>query len=429
MTSLIEAPKQQIIFSDYHEEIEKIFSNRKLKIPTIPSDLSEDIVIDYCIIEISCARQYYDYLSQEIAFWKNNDPQNKLNTFSRLSSLNSALSSFNDAIKHSKTNNQNTLTNIRNSLNASINTMSNGSLYSQSQLTNFILKFKDKNPDFLSGVKLYFQKNRSPNLPTKLDILDGYYAAMEYSKILETYKDASKTSLENFKNNLELASENYSALNESYTSAFREQEERLLEIQSQTNIHFANFEKSKNDFFDSANKKISELEHLYTEKLKLSQPAKYWDDIEKDYKFKGTKWLLISCGLSILIVAGLICMILFVPKLFSEELHWIDNLKNSIILTIITSIAIYMLKLCVKMSMTSYHLSRDAKERSNLSYFYLALIENSAVSDNERGLILNALFSRSDTGLLKGDSSPSMPSNISDLVNIIGKVNDTNKTS
>ena len=88
-----------------------------------------------------------------------------------------------------------------------------------------------------------------------------------------------------------------------------------------------------------------------------------------------------------------------------------------------------MLKLCVKMSMTSYHLSRDAKERSNLSYFYLALIENSAVSDNERGLILNALFSRSDTGLLKGDSSPSMPSNISDLVNIIGKVNDTNKTS
>ena len=101
------------------------------------------------------------------------------------------------------------------------------------------------------------------------------------------------------------------------------------------------------------------------------------------------------------------------------DYHWFDNLKNSAILTVIASILIYMLRLTVKMSTSSYHLSRDAKERNNLSYFYLALIEKGAVSDKERALILNALFSRSDTGLLKGDAAPSMPTNVSDIVEFL----------
>ena len=75
-----------------------------------------------------------------------------------------------------------------------------------------------------------------------------------------------------------------------------------------------------------------------------------------------------------------------------------------------------MLRLFVKMTMSSFHLSRDAKERNNLTYFYLALIENKAVSKKERALILNSLFSRLDTGLLKGDSSPTMSGNVTELV-------------
>ena len=71
------------------------------------------------------------------------------------------------------------------------------------------------------------------------------------------------------------------------------------------------------------------------------------------------------------------------------------------------------------MATSSYHLSRDAKERKNLSYFYLALIEKGAVSDKERALILNSLFSRSDTGLLKGEAAPSMPTNVSDIVEFL----------
>ena len=59
---------------------------------------------------------------------------------------------------------------------------------------------------------------------------------------------------------------------------------------------------------------------------------------------------------------------------------------------------------------SSYHLARDAEERHTLTFFYLALTKDTEVKDDDRKLILQSLFSRSDTGLLKEDSSPTMPS-------------------
>lgn len=71
------------------------------------------------------------------------------------------------------------------------------------------------------------------------------------------------------------------------------------------------------------------------------------------------------------------------------------------------------------MAMSSYHLARDSKEREQLAYFYLSLMQTNGVTDKERAIILNSLFSRSDTGLLKGDSSPVMSSNVTDIIDKI----------
>lgn len=111
----------------------------------------------------------------------------------------------------------------------------------------------------------------------------------------------------------------------------------------------------------------------------------------------------------------------YLPNLFSKDSHWIEVFKNSAIITVMTSIAVYLLRLFVKMAVSSFHLSRDAKERNKLTYFYLALIEKKAVTEKERAIILNSLFSRADTGLLKGDSSPTMSGNVAELVDILSK--------
>lgn len=63
------------------------------------------------------------------------------------------------------------------------------------------------------------------------------------------------------------------------------------------------------------------------------------------------------------------------------------------------------------MMFSSYHLARDAEERHTLTFFYLALLKDTDVSEENKKLILQSLFSRTDTGLLKDDSGPTMPSN------------------
>lgn len=53
--------------------------------------------------------------------------------------------------------------------------------------------------------------------------------------------------------------------------------------------------------------------------------------------------------------------------------------------------------------------SKDANECYQLTYVYLSLLKEGAVSPEERLIVLQSIFSRSNTGLLKGDSSPTLP--------------------
>lgn len=59
--------------------------------------------------------------------------------------------------------------------------------------------------------------------------------------------------------------------------------------------------------------------------------------------------------------------------------------------------------------MSAFHLARDARERYQLTRVYLAMLKANAVDPEHRAIILQSLFSRADTGLLKHDSGPTMP--------------------
>lgn len=77
----------------------------------------------------------------------------------------------------------------------------------------------------------------------------------------------------------------------------------------------------------------------------------------------------------------------------------------------------------IKIIFSAFHLARDSEERHTLTYFYLALLkdQNNEITKEDRQLIMQALFSRSETGLLKDDSAPKMPNDI--LTKLFGKGN------
>ena len=70
---------------------------------------------------------------------------------------------------------------------------------------------------------------------------------------------------------------------------------------------------------------------------------------------------------------------------------------------------IYFINMISRVAMSAFHLARDARERYQLTHVFLALAKDKAVSEEDRKIVLTALFSRADTGLLKHDASPTLP--------------------
>ena len=144
--------------------------------------------------------------------------------------------------------------------------------------------------------------------------------------------------------------------------------------------------------------------------MALEAPITYWDNLSSIYEEKGKSWrtwALVSGGcLIVLILATLYNLpdALKAPDFFTFE-----TMKGTIIYALLISVGVYFVRFFVRLSISAYHLSRDAIERSKLTYVYLALLKEEAVSKEDRQIVLQSLFSRADTGLLKGDSSPDMP--------------------
>ena len=159
--------------------------------------------------------------------------------------------------------------------------------------------------------------------------------------------------------------------------------------------------------------KLVELENLYNEKLRLEGPAKYWEVYSEECRQKGAKWrnwTIFTTGI-IVIYLTLVLFALPYSLLWHKDITP-QSVTSIVIFALITSLLVYLNRLFVKLSLSSYHLSRDAKERHELIFLFLSLLNEKAITPDDRNVILQSLFSRAETGLLKGDSSPEMPEGV-----------------
>ncbi|MBQ8291450.1 MAG: hypothetical protein IJX88_02940 [Clostridia bacterium] len=391
-----------IEFSPYPEIIDKYFQEKQVIIKTIPSELIGINEVEFPNFTVTSAQQYYDYLVSEIEFWKQKDKENHMQEIVNRSRLENAKNNFESALKSY---NQNNYGNVKNQLDSSITALATGSLYSKTNLAQFLLQYQMKELNFFNGFKKMLLKERTTTGSWSPAALEGMNVALVYKGVIESSKNLSVEHSSNLERGVLKAYDDFATLNQNYANAFREQEMKIADMRLKAEQYFTEKEK-----------RCAELEKLYDDKLKLSKPAEYWQQMSDSYEKKGKHWLIGSIIMAIATIAMLLCVIIFVPNLFDKDSHLFDIIKNSAIITIIASIAIYIMHLMVKMAMSSYHLARDAKEREQLVGFYLSLIKEKAVTDKERSLIINSLFSRSDTGLLKGDSAPTMTANVADVL-------------
>lgn len=280
----------------------------------------------------------------------------------------------------------------------------------------------------------YSLKHRSIEVTGQsFDAFIGNVMAYEYKLQGHTQlvkrKNAEKKSLSMLRNELEdernMQLKKFALFQGEYSAWYEKTQEKLnfwiRETEERTECTITNHSDFFNSMTDYAIERHKELEQLYVEKLRLEKPATYWERRAEQLKFQGIVW-------SVLLVLILLLGVGYFTFLFT---HWLagkeitfslHSLQGVVLLAVIISSFIFLIRVLSRLVFSSFHLQRDAEERQQLAYVYLALSNETNVDEESRKIVLQALFSRAETGLLSSESGPTMPG-IEGVASLMSKVN------
>lgn len=388
------------------EELEKYFEGQNVQITLLPENTMQKFVT---------LQELYDFIKNEYEFWKDCNNGSASNIRARFTDIYNSLT---NAINQFTNNNNYYQQNLQNAIKL-VNMNGFPNIYSISYYGQLIKERYIENYEQANGVIDFIQGNSLSNI-SSIQYLKGILHAFYWknSEVACTkFEDTQDSSLNELKKRY---LESLNDLHSKYLKKNREINGNYSEFSDKVET----WKKDTEDFLTEKKNKLIELEKIYEEKLKLKAPAEYWDKLREEYESKGNNWRKWAIGTSIFLIFLLTGILYKIPESLNVDVNKFkfEDLRATLILTIIISIGVYMLRLFVKLSLSAYHLSRDAKERYQLTYVYLSLLNEGDISESERNIVFQALFSRADTGLLKGDSSPTLPDGmIQQITKLMGK--------
>jgi len=165
-------------------------------------------------------------------------------------------------------------------------------------------------------------------------------------------------------------------------------------------------------FSDSVNEERKNIEQTYKELLQLQAPAQHWKETSQKLLDEGHMFMRVLFALILVGGFSLYMLLWKTPESMLASFFSDDKtaaIRWSIVFVTFISLIFFGIQSLRKAMFSSFHLARDAQEREKLTMYYLSLIKEGAIIDDDKKLILQSLFSRADSGLLKEDSSPTMP--------------------
>ena len=168
--------------------------------------------------------------------------------------------------------------------------------------------------------------------------------------------------------------------------------------------------------------KAEKLEETYADKLRLSKPAEYWHKSAGNFLWQAGLFGVLSLLLVIIPIIVLTCSGKeFIDSWFPSDpnVNITYNIPRMGVIIFMLAIYTYLVRLVAKLTFSSLHLMRDAQEREQLTYVYLSLINENGIDEKSRDIVLQALFSRTETGLLANENGPTMP--LSDVLQAMKK--------
>jgi len=379
----------------YPEQVDAEIKRNPIVLKTIPDNIQNSESKNLQTKSIKTARQLHEYIFNEKEFWTTELVANNAMVSNYPSLLDQALSSFNTLLDGKDSGMANQLTAILNLLNSC-------QISSKTKLAKTFEKHKGSSAHFFHGFKDAITGSRS-NLQGYPDWHIGVIIGYGYVGIIQDLYGMFEEEKEELASTAMTAKNDITELMAKAEDEYNAQDKKYKELAEQANSYI----KKKEEI-------ITELESSYKEKLAFEDPADDWEAFSKEYQKDGRKWLRFGIILSAVIVSVLSLLIIFLPGLYQATDGWFNMARDTALVTVLVGVAIYALRIIFRLSISSFHLSRDARERYRLTKFYHAMKEAQLIKEEERTLVIQALFSRSETGLLK-DSTPEMPTPVGDM--------------
>ena len=244
------------------------------------------------------------------------------------------------------------------------------------------------------------------------------FMMLDESRILKR-REAEQQSFENLRISLSekknLLTDSIDSTQKDY-SAWRDQsstdfiswkQQRDAEITNQLGAHSNEF----NHFMTQSQGYLKSLEDLYHEKLRIEGPAGHWAKKATELQTQGR---IFGSILLILTIASTTLVSIFFYQWIIHGIQLpleIKSLQGALLFASLVSLIAFALKTFSRLTFSSFHLQRDAEERAQLSTVFLSIAREAGhIDDESRRIVYQALFSRTETGLLAKEHGPTMPS-------------------
>ena len=179
----------------------------------------------------------------------------------------------------------------------------------------------------------------------------------------------------------------------------------LLGLQKKSEDVILDISNSYGEIESRLKKDHDNIIRAYKNDIALKEPVTYWENKGKkhDRQFFGMLTLCLVAGC--IFVFGIYEIIFKILKLGEKTVNVYDLQSVFILLSIF--MAVWLIRIIVRLMLSHFHLALDSKERATMVKTYLALISEGKGLDNEnRTLMLSALFRPSTTGIVKDDPIP-----------------------
>ena len=176
---------------------------------------------------------------------------------------------------------------------------------------------------------------------------------------------------------------------------FDEQSKGLKEFRSSINI-----------WQEEKEARLNDLEETYKNKLSLEAPEELWYNRSKEYRRLAKCWTGVLIVAALSLVGSLTGLVMVIHDYSLDTFQEIPFISKSFILVSIISFFVYIIRVLIKIVMSNHHLATEYEQKAALTRFYQALTyAGTDIAQEERIIIIHSLFSRTETGLVKTDSS------------------------